>query len=134
MDVTRDGDRLVVRLDPGEEVIAALERLQEEHDLGFAAFTGIGAVDRATLGHYDVDTEDYKEETVEGQFEVTNFTGNLSPDKVHAHITLGRRDYTLGGHCASARVSGTFELLLVAVDEEILHRQDDRTGLDVLAL
>lgn len=135
MESARDGDRIVARLDPGEEVLEALEQLREAHDIENGFFLGIGAVDRATLGHYDVDEEDYHEEEVTGGFEVTNFTGNIGPDKIHAHITLGKRDFTtIGGHCSAARVSGTFELLVVLGDTPLHHVPDERTGLDVFDL
>ncbi|MDY6768730.1 MAG: PPC domain-containing DNA-binding protein [Candidatus Nanohaloarchaea archaeon] len=135
MDVEANGDTLVVRLEPGEEVIEKLKDLRREHELDGAFFTGIGAVDEAVLGHYDVEEEEYTEERFEGQFEVTNFTGNIGPDKVHAHITLGMRDFeALAGHCSEATVSGTFELLVLKTGVELSHQGDEETGLDVFDL
>lgn len=135
MDVADHGDVLVARLDPGETVLESLRQLRQDHDLDGAFFTGIGAVDRVTLGHYDVETQEYREDTREGQFEVTAFTGNIGPDKVHAHITVGDEDFsTLAGHCSGARVSGTFELLIWRTPATLAHARDDRTGLDVFAL
>lgn len=135
MEVSERGEVLVVRLDPGDELIDELEQLREDRGIEGAFFTGIGAVDEALLGHYDVDEQEYSEERFEGQFEVTNVTGNIGPDKVHAHMTLGRDDFSvLGGHCSSARVSGTFELLVMRTGVTLEHRQDDRTGLEVFDL
>ncbi len=135
MDVADHGELLVVRLDPGETVLESLRTLRRDHDLDGAFVTGIGAVDRVTLGHYDVETQDYREDTREGQFEVTSFVGNIGPDKIHAHITVGDEDYrTLSGHCSGARVSGTFELLVHRTPATLSHRHDTRTGLDVLDL
>ncbi len=132
MDYTAEDDTIVVRLDPGEEVLAALETLREEADVTGGFFTGIGAVDRVTLGHYSVEDQAYAEESFEGEFEVTAFSGNIGPDKIHAHIQVGRRDFsTLGGHCAGARVSGTFELVVHRTETTLTHRPDPRTGLDV---
>ena len=82
MDYRREDNRLVVRLDPGEEVLDSLETVRNEH--GFLA--GIGAVDRVVLGHYDVDKQEYSEEEFTGQFEVTSFLGNIGLDKIHTHI------------------------------------------------
>lgn len=135
MDIADEGDRLVVRLDPGDHVMESLKRLREEHAIENAFFTGIGAVDHVVLGHYDVEEEDYKEKSFDRQFEVMNFTGNIGPDKLHAHITLGRRDFSvIGGHCAAATVSGTFELIVVRGDTPLTHTLDERTGLDVFDL
>lgn len=132
MDYRDDGETIVLRLDPGEEVLEALADLRSDADIDGAFFTGIGAVDRVTLGHYDVDEQEYTEETFEGEYEVTAFSGNIGPDKIHAHIQVGERDFsTMGGHCSGARVSGTFEVFVHRSDTTLTHRPDDRTGLDV---
>lgn len=135
MEYVNEGDAIVVRLDPGDDVMDSLRRLRETESIQHAFFAGIGAVDRAVLGHYDVEAQAYREERFEGQFEVTSFLGNIGPDKIHAHITLGREDFTMvGGHCSDARVSGTFELRVVRGETPLVHELDERTGLDVFDL
>lgn len=135
MDYARESDRIVVRLDPGDEVIDSLRSLRDELEIDSGFMTGIGAVDRATLGHYDVDEQSYSEETFTGQFEVTSFSGNIGPDKIHAHIELGTESFdTLGGHCSEARVSGTFEIVVLTGETPLTHELDERTGLDVFDL
>ncbi|MFB6086817.1 MAG: PPC domain-containing DNA-binding protein [Halodesulfurarchaeum sp.] len=135
MEFTETENGIVVLLEPGDSVVESLETVRESADVTGGFFTGIGAVDRATLGHYDTDTQEYSEKTVEGQFEVTAFSGNIGPDKIHAHIQLARRDFTtIGGHCSAARVSGTFEILVVPSGTTLKHALDERTGLDVFDL
>ncbi|MBV0903719.1 PPC domain-containing DNA-binding protein [Haloarcula salina] len=135
MEYTRESDRVVVRLDPQDEVIESLRSLRNELQIDGGFMFGIGAVDRAILGHYDVDEQSYSEETFTGQFEVTSFSGNIGPDKIHAHIELGTESYdTLGGHCSEARVSGTFEIVVFTGETTLTHELDSRTGLDVFAL
>nr|WP_227378616.1 PPC domain-containing DNA-binding protein [Haladaptatus halobius] len=132
MEHVHEDDRIVVRLDPGDEVMDSLETLRDEYDIENGFLAGIGAVDRATLGHYDVETQEYSEEEFTGQFEVTSFLGNIGPDKIHTHIQLGTDTFeSLGGHCSGARVSGTFEILVTLGETPLTHRLDDRTGLDV---
>lgn len=132
MDVADHGEVLIARLDPGDTVMESLRTLREDHDLSGASVTGIGAVDRVTLGHYDVETQEYREETMDGQFEVSSFVGNIGPDRIHAHITVGDEDFSaLAGHCAGARVSGTFELFIRRTPARLTHRPDRDTGLDV---
>ncbi|MFB6094377.1 MAG: PPC domain-containing DNA-binding protein [Halanaeroarchaeum sp.] len=135
MDYVETADRIVVRMDPGDRVMEELETVREECGLTGGFFFGIGAVDEVTLGHYDVETQDYRERTFEEDFEVTSFLGNVGPDKIHAHVQLGRRDFsTIGGHFAGGRVSGTFEVVVVPVGTTLDHRPDDRTGLSVFDL
>lgn len=132
MDYRDNGETIVLRLDPGEEVLDALADLRSAADVVGGFFTGIGAVDRVTLGHYDVDEQEYTEETFEGEYEVPSFSGNIGPDKIHAHIQVGERNFsTMGGHCSGARVSGTFEVIVHRSETTLTHRPDDRTGLDV---
>ncbi|GAA0237532.1 PCC domain-containing protein [Haladaptatus pallidirubidus] len=59
----------IVRLDPGDQVLDSLEQLRETASIESAFFTGIGAVDEVTLGHYDAKRQQYHEETLEGEFE-----------------------------------------------------------------
>ncbi len=135
MEFTETEAAIVVLLEPGDSVLDSLETVRETADVTGGFFTGIGAVDRATLGHYDTDTQEYSEETFEGQFEVTAFSGNIGPDKIHAHIQLASRDFsTIGGHCSGARVSGTFEIVIVPSGTTLEHELDERTGLDVFDL
>ncbi|MFB6113970.1 MAG: PPC domain-containing DNA-binding protein [Halodesulfurarchaeum sp.] len=135
MEYVEEEHSIVLRLDPGDYVLESLKDLRDEADIEGAFFTGIGAVGEVTLGHYDVETQEYTEETREGQFEVTSFIGNIGPDKVHAHIQVADRQYqTLGGHCSGARVSGTFEVLIHRGETVLTHHLDERTGLDVFDL
>ena len=135
MEYAETDDRIVVRLDRGDRVMESLETLREECAISGGFFFGIGAIDEVTLGHYDVEEQDYKERTFEEDFEVPVFAGNIGPDKIHAHVQLGRRDFsTLGGHFAGGRVSGTFELVVVPVPVELDHQYDEPTGLDVFDL
>lgn len=135
MEYVRTGDRIVVRLDPSEKVIESLKDLRDQEDITSGFLRGIGAVDHVVLGHYDVEKQSYNEETFTGQYEVTSFLGNIGPDKVHTHIQLGADSFeSLGGHCAEATVSGTFEIEIRLGETSLTHTYDDRTGLDVFDL
>lgn len=132
MDYTQEDDRLVVRLDPGDEVLESLETLRAETGIDHGFLMGIGAVDEVVLGHYDVEQQEYNEEEFTGQFEVTSFLGNVGPDKIHAHIQVATDSFeSLGGHCSKATVSGTFEIVVLPGETTLTHRPDERTGLDV---
>lgn len=123
-------------MDRGEDVFDKLKELREEYDITNGFFQAIGAVDRVTLAHYDVDTQTYSEEEFNAPFEVTNFAGNIGPDKIHAHITVADDSYEAkAGHCSGARVSGTFEMLIDLSDKPVLqHAYDEETGLDLFDL
>lgn len=136
MQTHKDNNKIFVRLDRGEEVLKQLKQIREKHNIENAFFQGIGAVDRVTLGNYNVESQNYKEQEFEGSFEVPNFAGNIGPDKIHAHITVADKNFqTKAGHCSKARVSGTFEILMFTSESpELAHRHDEETGLDIFDL
>lgn len=136
MESTRYGDRIFVRLERGEEVLSCLEELRSKYGIENGFLQGIGAVDKVKLGNYDVETEEYREEEFEGTFEVPGFSGNIGPDKIHTHITVSDSDFTpRAGHCGMARVSGTFEIIVLTTPNNPLkHKYDPSTGLDVFDL
>lgn len=136
MDSIRQDDRIFVRLERGEEVLSSLEELREEYGIENGFFQGIGAVDSVKLGNYDVEEEKYREEEFRGAFEVPSISGNIGPDKIHAHITVSDSEFSpKAGHCGMARVSGTMELIILVTPEvPLLHQFDGSTGLDVFDL
>lgn len=136
MDSVRNDERIYVRLERGEEVLASLEKLRDKYEIENGFFQGIGAVDQVKLGNYDVETEEYREEEFEGTFEVPSLTGNIGPDKIHAHISVSDPDFsTMAGHCGMAKISGTMEIIvLVDPDVSLNHGFDPSTGLDVFDL
>lgn len=86
MEYTTESDRIIVRLDPGEEVLDSLTALRADADIEQGFLMGIGAVDEVTLGHYDVSEQEYNEETFTGQCEVTSFFGKHRPrQNPHTH-------------------------------------------------
>ncbi|MFW6013223.1 MAG: PPC domain-containing DNA-binding protein [Candidatus Bipolaricaulota bacterium] len=133
MNSTRTADRIFVRLDRGEELISSLEDLREEYSITNGFFQGVGAVGKVKLGNYDVENQEYREDEFTGSFEVPSFSGNIGPDKIHAHITVSDSDYSArAGHCSMGLVSGTFEIvILITEDNPLWHQYDAETGLDV---
>lgn len=131
---TLDGYYLI-RLEPGEEVIASLKRFADEHRVGFAALRAIGAFRQVVLGYFDTTANVYRHRAVGEQVEVLNLSGNISRGEkgepiVHAHVTVGRSDYhTLGGHLVEATVYPTLEVVVTVAPTTVRRRRDPTTGL-----
>lgn len=109
--------RLVVRMDPGDEIIDCLLRLQEQEKFGFAQVTGLAAVDEVEIGVFDLKEKIFRGNTFKGTFEVSNLTANLTmmdgKPYVHAHMTFGdETGHAYGGHLVRSRVSATGEFLV----------------------
>ncbi|HET6567296.1 MAG TPA: PPC domain-containing DNA-binding protein [Rhodothermales bacterium] len=138
--IYEDGKRtFALVFDEGDEAIAGIEKLAEEHNLHAAHLTAIGAFRKATLGYFDYGKKDYTRIPVDGQVEVLSFIGNVSRykgrPKVHVHVVLGRSDgSTLGGHLLEADVRPTLEVVVTEEPGYLRRTVDETTGLPLLNL
>jgi uncharacterized protein len=76
---------------------------------------------------------------VAGDTEVLAFLGNLSVTeegpRLHAHVTLSRRDGSaLGGHLFEGRAGATLEIFVLELPGELRRSPDEATGLPMLDL
>jgi len=121
----------------GDEVMEELRRFAEEHRLDGAHFTAIGAFSDATLGYFDWERKEYRENTVPEQVEVLTLAGDVAVDDgrpaVHAHVVLGRSDgAAVGGHLLAAHVRPTLELILTETPAHLRKRHDAASGLALI--
>ena len=134
------GERYTLRLERGEEVIGALTEWVKERGITAASMVGIGALEQVELGYYELPTKTYHRHTFPEDYELLNLTGNVSlledgETFVHAHVTIGGRDYsTKGGHLFSARVAVTVELVLTPLPGQIRRAFDEACGLKLWRL
>jgi len=114
---TQIDDTYIIRLE-AEEVFPDrfLEFLANRKVTG-GSFTGIGAMKRTRIAFFDVEAMEYRDRDLDEQVEVLTLIGNVAVHEgeriVHAHITLGRSDYSvLGGHLRHGVVRPTLEVVL----------------------
>ena len=133
--------RMVVRLDPGDEVVGCLRELQERERFAFAQVSGLAAVSEAEIGVFDLKTKTFRGNSFKGTYEVSNLTANLTmmdgKPYVHAHMTIGdEAGHAYGGHLVRAVISATGELFVLgwrsASGEKIGRLYDQETGLSLL--
>ena len=65
-----DAMRLLVRLDPNDEIVSSLAEVAQKEKIELAMVQGLGAVKRVVMGVYNVTTQEYKANTLEGVFEM----------------------------------------------------------------
>lgn len=137
MQVKRLRGSFLVRLERGEEIIHSLKQFADAYRIGFAAIRAIGTFERVTLGYYNMDTKSYQHQALEEPVEVLNLSGNISKGEdgermIHAHVTVGRSDYSAcGGHVVEATVGPTVEVVVETAPTTIRRRHDPDTGLDL---
>lgn len=133
-----DGQRYVVRLDRGEELVRSLADLVTQEQLPGGGFTGIGAVRDTELGYFDLQERSYSRRTFAQAMELLALTGNIAwaddEPVIHAHAVLGGPDHrTVGGHLFTATIAVTGEIVVTVLPGERIERGlDQETGLKLL--
>ena len=95
----------------GDEIISGLLEFAEKNHIKNGHFTGLGAIDKATLRWSDPVNKSSKKTEINEEAEVVSLVGSIAMDKdgkpaVHAHTVVALSDgSTRGGHLMSAQVS-----------------------------
>lgn len=132
----REGSRVYIRLETGDDVHSSLISAAGEHGIASGWFNGIGAASEVELGYYDLERRDYDRRNVEGEVEIASASGPLSvlEGKAHVHlhaVVSDRRCETLGGHLFRAVAAATLEFVLLAAETPIERTPDEATGLNL---
>lgn len=98
---TNPGKMHFLRLDPGEDVLQALEDAAREKSLKSAVIvSGVGSVDRYHV--HVVDKPQLPPGNIyfkaEGALDILSVTGLILDGQVHAHITFSDPSRAIGGH------------------------------------
>jgi len=140
MQYKKIGNKYMIKLEKGEEIINSLTEFCIEHKIKSGTVSGIGGVSRVNIGYYDMDEEKYISKQFEKKnFEIISLNGNISLIEnkpfPHLHILLGDLDYSVfGGHLNSAIISVTGEIVLSMVDGEVRREKDGASGLNLMQL
>lgn len=132
------GDDCVLRLEPGEEIIACIEQVCARENLraGYVA-SAVGALRAATVGLYDLGGKQFLAHTIGKPLELISLSGNISRMKeevyTHFHAVVADKNAAVyGGHLSRAVVSATAEIVLRRIPLELGRRADPETGLNLI--
>jgi uncharacterized protein len=125
----------LVRLDRGEEVIEAMTSFAARRKIGCGFLQGIGAVEKAEIGYFDLARKNYRRRALSPVAEVVGLSGNISllngQPFIHAHIILAGPDQkVLGGHLFAATVAITLELYVRVIRGRLVRKHDPKTGFN----
>lgn len=137
MQYQRFGSAIVIRLDQGDEVLTAISTVCTKEEVRLATVSGIGAIDTAVMGIYDVANQAYHRYEKNEDLEILALSGNISEmdgaQYIHIHITVcGMDGLAYGGHLNKAVISGTGEVVLQVIDGVVERRHDPNVGLNLL--
>lgn len=130
------GSQYVVSIARGEEIVESLRQLCRDQQIKLGLIIGIGAVNQASIGVFEIATGEYHTRDLSGDMEITNLTGNISTQNgevyLHIHINISDSSYqTMGGHLNSAFVSGACEIIIDAIAGEVGRECDPEVGLNL---
>jgi predicted DNA-binding protein with PD1-like motif len=125
--------------DRGDEVMATVRSFAERNGIRGGSFAAIGAFERATIAWWSWTNKEYERREVGEQLEVLALTGDITVEngrtKVHAHVSLGRRDgIAVGGHLLEATVRPTLEMQIADYGLPLTRVRDEETGLSLIAM
>ena len=138
MDYRKFGDKIVLRIDRGEEVMSSIMELCEKEKILLASIEGLGAADHLVMGLYDVGRQEFNETRLDIPLELTSIVGSVTEmdgkPYLHVHITaVDSQGHAYGGHLKEVRISGTAELFITVIEGHV-GREKDRitdTGLNL---
>lgn len=133
--VTSDSE-VILYLQQGDSLIESLTQLSEEKGLSSAFFQGIGTVTNVILGYYNLQEKRYETKEFNENYELISCLGNITQKEdvsfVHAHVTIGDRNYNVfGGHLFQATISGVGEFIVNPIDIKIERSMNENVGLAV---
>ena len=137
MEFRRFWDIYVIRMDRGEEIIAALTAFCAQEGVKLASVEALGAADHVVIGLYDVGAKQYHRHAFDEPMEITSLLGNVSTKDgetyLHLHINLCREDMSvIGGHLNECRISATCEMFVRRLDGAVERKLDEAvTGLNL---
>lgn len=138
--VTKNTGRvIVIRLEPGEDILKSIERIVAENKLLSGHLSLIGAVSKVHLGYFDLEKMTYKDFTIDKDLEVVSCVGNISRLDdgyvIHAHIVASdETGKCYAGHLMEGCiVSVTIEIVITEF-AKMARARDERTGLNLLDL
>jgi predicted DNA-binding protein with PD1-like motif len=109
--------RHLLRLDPGEELVASIAEVVRQTKLPGAWIQGLGSLDRAVLGFLDPKEKVYLQRTFDERMEIGALSGNVGWNgdvpSVHVHAVLSPRELlAYAGHLHEGTVGVVVEILL----------------------
>ena len=133
---TQPGRRFMGRLAKGDDLLQALEKLCQVHEITLGEVRALGAVTRARVGYYNQEERKYYFLDLDQPMEILALVGNISlrdgKPMVHAHVTLAdEAGRAVGGHLAEGTPVFACEYVIheYLADQTLARQNDPATGL-----
>lgn len=136
MEYRRFGNKIIARIDRGEEILTTIKEISLKENIKLASVQALGATDEFTVGVYKVDEKKYYANEFKGYFEIVSLTGTINTMDgefyTHIHMSAGNdKGEVFGGHLNKAIVSATCEMVIDIIDGNVDRKYDEETGLNL---
>ena len=137
MEYRRFGSDCVIRIQKGEEILAALRQVCTQENIVLASVNGIGAVNDVTLGVFNSKKFVYECTRYTGDMEIVSCMGNVTQKdgEVYLHLHMAVANATKGvvfaGHLNDAKISLTGEFILRIIDGRVEREYSPEVGLNL---
>ena len=136
MEYRKFDDTLLIRMDPGEEILSTLKEICRREAIESAAVEALGAVSHAVLSVYDVPRRVFCRREFNEPMEISSLTGTVTRQQgevyLHLHAALCGTDFVAhGGHVNELTVSATCEMVLRVIHGHVDRRFDEKIGLNL---
>ena len=78
MEYRKFQNKIVVRMDKGEEILEQIKEISLKENITLASVTALGAVGEFTVGVFKVEEKKYDSNTFKGNFEIVSLTGTIN--------------------------------------------------------
>lgn len=128
----------ILKIKSQEELTTALKNYCRAKGIRAGWVSAVGALDKATLAHFNPKSKKYTQKQLSGQVEIAALTGIISLCRgdlhLHLHAALADRQFqTFSGHLTQARVNPTAEVTIMPYSKKLSRRRDSKIGLDILS-
>jgi predicted DNA-binding protein with PD1-like motif len=137
MDYRKFGNKYIIRIDKGEEVVETLMKFCTNNNITLGTINGLGATNKVTIGLFEAKSKKYFSKELSGNHEIAPLYGNITTMNgevyLHLHVNLGNDEHkSFAGHLNSAIVSATVEVVIDAIEGEVERKFSDEIGLNLL--
>lgn len=137
MELKRINNKIIVRMNKGEEVMSTLTEICLNENISCASISAIGATNYVEVGFFDTVEKKYYPNTFTGDMEITSLVGNVTTKDgqpyLHLHINVADHRQDLhGGHLSLCVISATLEMIIDVIDTTVDRQFDEDCGLNIM--
>ncbi len=136
MEYRKFQNKIIVRMDKGEEILEKVREVAEKEKIKFADIIALGAVREFTVGVFDTEAKEYHANEFKGSFEIVSLTGTINTMNdefyCHLHMSAGNeKGQVFGGHLNRTIMSATCEMIITLIDGRVDRRFEEEVGLNL---